>query len=1365
MSDVQVTSHLTVRKFICSLSKQALRSGSVLSAVLFALLPFATLGQTPLVNGTLNAGAISTAGEVDSWTFAAQAGSGLMVRVGATNVTPRIRVFGPDAAQVAETTSGNAFVRDGFVVLQATNAGVYTVLVSATVANQTGSYGLTLAQAPEAFETSPGDQGGALVNGTLNSASLVLGDLDLWSFNANQGDRFTVRVGSPAFTPWIRVYGPSGALVGETTSGNLFTRDGWVAVQAAATGKYTVVVGATGQGQSGDYSLTLAQVPEVYEVSPGDEGGPIASGASYPGTIPVGDLDLWNFTAPAGASVAVRVGSPDITPWIRVYNPSGVLAAETTSGNAFTRDGQVSVTATNAGNYTVVIGSAYTQSGSYTLSLGLAPAPVTITPGDQGGPLTNGVSHAASLTVGDLDVWTFQANPGDGCIIRMGSPDVTPWIRVFNPNGALVQETVSGNSFTRDGWVFFEAALQGTYTVIVGATTAGQSGAYTLTLAQAPGLFVTLPEDQGGALTNGVSSAGTLTVGDLDLWSFSADVGNNIMLRVGSPSFTPWIRVYGPNGALAAETTSGNAFTRDGSVTLQATNSGVYTVVVSAVNAGQNGDYTLAFAQAPKPILVSTNDEGGALTNGWFHSAALNLGDIDVWSFYGTPGDSNVLRVVSTNFTPWIRLYGPSGDLLKETTSGNSFTRQGFVNLNITNSGIYTLIVSASYPGQAGSYSLKESRVPPDLNMPETAQVDEGDRLEVTLTAQDPDEPVKPLAFSLLSGPPGLTLQTVSATNALITWATTEADGPSTNTVVATVTDTVGGKAFTRTNSFTVVVREINLAPQLTVPASQTLDELTPLRVQASATDADLPANPLTFSLVGAPAGLTIDPATGTIAWNPTEAQGPSTNVIAVVVTDSSPSAANEQQLSTTNSFTVIVREVNLRPRVTAPPDQQLDELTSLSVSASAADDDLPANSLAFSLAAAPAGMTINPQTGAIVWTPTEAQGPSTNVIAVVITDNSPFAANEQHLSATNLFTVLVREINLPPRLTAPPEQRLDELTSLNLTVPVADDDLPANTLVFSLSSAPTGMTIDPQTGAIAWTPAEAQGPSTNIVTIQVQDNGAPPLTSTTNFTVIVNEANTAPVLPNQASRTIDELTALTVNNQATDSDLPANTFKYTLVSGPANATISAEGVISWTPTEAQGPSTNTFTTIVADNGTPALTATNTFIVVVNEINLAPALQPIEAKSLHYGLPLTVQASASDPDLPANMLTYSLDQPPANMSIDAQSGLISWTPAQNQAGAHSITVRVTDNASPALSASTTFQVNVSGEGSSLQIERLDGGLIQLTIDGDLSQDYELQKSSDLVIWETLVKQRRPTYIDPDSKTDKTRFYRIKFGGQ
>src|SRR5437667_8084512 len=153
------------------------------------------------------------------------------------------------------------------------------------------------------------------------------------------------------------------------------------------------------------------------------------------------------------------------------------------------------------------------------------------------------------------------------------------------------------------------------------------------------------------------------------------------------------------------------------------------------------------------------------------------------------------------------------------------------------------------------------------------------------------------------------------------------------------------------------------------------------------------------------------------------------------------------------------------------------------------------------------------------------------------------------------------------------------------------------------------------------------------MFTTIVTDNGTPSRSATNSFTVTVNEVNSAPVLPTQTDRTIAELTTLTVTNTASDGDLPANVLSYQLVSPPAGASISSSGVISWTPTEAQGPSTATLTTIVSDDGTPSRSATNSFTVTVNEVNSAPVLPAQTDRTIAELNTLKIGRASSSADL------------------------------------------------------------------------------------------------------------------------------------
>src|SRR5204862_352813 len=223
--------------------------------------------------------------------------------------------------------------------------------------------------------------------------------------------------------------------------------------------------------------------------------------------------------------------------------------------------------------------------------------------------------------------------------------------------------------------------------------------------------------------------------------------------------------------------------------------------------------------------------------------------------------------------------------------------------------------------------------------------------------------------------------------------------------------------------------------------------------------------------------------------------------------------------------------------------------------------------------------------------------------------------------------------------------------------------------------------------------------------TTTVIDNGSPNLSATNSFMVVVTELNSAPVLPATTNYTIAELTNLTITNTATDSDIPANTLTYSLsVTNAAglltNASISANGIITWTPTEAQGPSTNCFTTIVTDNGSPNLSTTNSFTVVVNEVNSAPILPATTNYTIAELTTLTVTNTATDSDIPANTLIYSLTVTNSagqvtNANISA-SGIISWTPTEAQGpSTNCFTTIVTDNGSPNLSTTNSFTVVVN----------------------------------------------------------------------
>jgi hypothetical protein len=304
----------------------------------------------------------------------------------------------------------------------------------------------------------------------------------------------------------------------------------------------------------------------------------------------------------------------------------------------------------------------------------------------------------------------------------------------------------------------------------------------------------------------------------------------------------------------------------------------------------------------------------------------------------------------------------------------------------------------------------------------------------------------------------------------------------------------------------------------------------------------------------------------------------------------------------------VTLANTNKAPTWTSSaPNRRVSEGLPLSFQLKASDADLPPQPLTFSLVSGPDGLTINPTSGLVSFRPTEAQGPSTNTVVVRVSDNGT-----PTLSATNSFTVVVMEVNQAPELVSVGNLSIDPLMLNLIRLEAKDADLPTQKLTFALVSGPKGMTIDPSAGVVSWTPTADQALAQYPVTVSVSDGFR---TVSTSFQVNVRVANTPPFFINLTGRVIRELTPMSFRLTGRDSDLPAQKLAYGLVSGPLGLTVDADGQTTWTPTEDQGPSTNTVTVRVTDNGSPSLSTTNAFLIYVTEANTAPTYSSIYNRS------------------------------------------------------------------------------------------------------------------------------------------------------
>src|SRR4051794_22561347 len=173
---------------------------SLILAAAVALLPQSLFAQGAMTNGLIHSASISAGHEVDTWTFVAAQHDAISITIGEVlpagpdpGFYPWIRLVNPNGVQIGSSLGALAAQIDTSAPL----SGTYTVLVASGDAAGIGqaAYRLTLAKTPGAFEVSAGDEGGAMTNGADHLGTIYPGDLDQWSFQANQNDLIALSVG------------------------------------------------------------------------------------------------------------------------------------------------------------------------------------------------------------------------------------------------------------------------------------------------------------------------------------------------------------------------------------------------------------------------------------------------------------------------------------------------------------------------------------------------------------------------------------------------------------------------------------------------------------------------------------------------------------------------------------------------------------------------------------------------------------------------------------------------------------------------------------------------------------------------------------------------------------------------------------------------------------------------------------------------------------------------------------------------------------------------------------------------------------------------------------------------------------------
>ena len=936
------------------------------------------------------------------------------------------------------------------------------------------------------------------------------------------------------------------------------------------------------------------------------------------------------------------------------YSATGLPSGLKINASTGVISGTVAVGDAAGGPYAVTVqaaSGAYAADQTFTWNVGGA---VTLTaPTDQ----TNNEGDTVSLSL--------SASDSGGGTLTYGALGLPGGLKINASTGAITGTVALGD------------AAGGPYSVTVTAGDGTYSASQTFTWNVNGPVTITTPADQTNnegatvslSLSAADSSGGTLSYAALGL-PFGLKINPSTgaitgTISAGDAADGPYeVTIEAADGTYSAETTFNWNVNGPVAITVpddQTNNQGDTVSLAVAVSDSAGGTLTYSAVGLPNGLSINSSTgvisgtvgDGGSwqpavtATNGTYSDTESFNWDVNGFVSITDPGDqfnqigdSVSFQVPAIDAAAGTLSYSASGlptglsinsgtGLISGTVGTGASTTTPYSTTVTVGDGVNAAVDSFSwYVSPAGAVVL------PNLgNQTDSA----GDM--VALSVQAVDSTGAELYYTASGLPAGLSLNPYTG----LVFGTIAASAVSSSPYSVTVT--AADAAFNgASQTFTWTV---NAAGTVTLanPGDQTNNEGDTASLALSATDSG--SGTLAYAAFGLPAGLKINTSTGAITGSVAlgdAAGGPYT--VTVVANDGTYSAGQTFNWN-----------VNSPVTLTLPADQTNNEGDTVSLSLSASDST--GGTLTYSALGLPAGLKINPSTGAI-----------TGAVALGDAAGGPYSvtivAGDGTYSTSQTFNWNVKS---PITVTAPDDQANNDGDSVSLSV--AATDSAGGTLTYSAVGLPAGLKIDPSTGVVSGTVALGDSAFGSFFPTITAGDGT--YSGSTSFEWDVNGAITVTDQGDQADSVGD---AVTYQVQATDAD--AGTLSYAAAGLPAGLTINTStGLITGTIGSAAASIGSYTTTVTVSDGTN--TASDTFGWTVGAAGVVTLATPANQTNNEGD---TVSLSLSATDSGGGTLAYFTEGLPPGLKINPSTGVIGGTVAVGDAAysVYTVTVIATDGA-------------------------------------------------------------------------------------